>query len=188
MHQWGIFPGTGGPQEQRETTLNVPLGPGLGDAEWLTAFSDRVAPAVLAFEPDALLVSAGFDAHEDEDLYLVDQRVTTAGFRELARRCAALAPRVRSSSKAGTTSPTGPAPRRGRAQRFRVLEPERPAPGSRPIRRMRYFATAPKECPGISNQILAPNPLRVIARAWGTDSPVGGESTRFRPENQNDRL
>ncbi len=94
MHQWGIFPGTGGPDEQRETTLNVPLGPGLGDADWLAAFSERVVPAVLAFEPEVLLVSAGFDAHEEEDLYLVDQHVTTAGFRELARRCTELAPRV----------------------------------------------------------------------------------------------
>ena len=94
MHQRGIFPGSGGPDEQRETTLNVPLEPGLGDADWLAAFDDRVTPAVLAFEPEALLVSAGFDAHEDEALYLVDQRVTDNGFRELAHRCTQLAPRV----------------------------------------------------------------------------------------------
>ena len=96
LHQYGarFFPGTGGPHEQRATTINVPLRPGLGDAEWLGAFDTHVAPGVSRFEPDALLVSAGFDAHVDENLYLVDQHVTDDGFLELARRCAGLAPRV----------------------------------------------------------------------------------------------
>jgi len=94
LHQFGIFPGSGHAEEQRETTLNVPLRSGLGDAEWLGAFDSYVAPGVREFEPEALLVSAGFDAHEEEDLYLVDQRVTDEGFRELARRCAGLAPHV----------------------------------------------------------------------------------------------
>ncbi len=92
LHQWGIFPGTGGPDEQRATTVNVPLRPGLGDADWLAAFDTHVAPAVRRFAPEVVLVSAGFDAHEDEDLYLVDQRVTADGFRKLARRCSTLAP------------------------------------------------------------------------------------------------
>lgn len=96
LHQWGahFFPGTGGPDEQRETTTNVPLRAGLGDAEWLGAFDTHVTPALRRFEAELLIVSAGFDAHADEDLYLVDQHVTDDGFRELARRCAALAPRV----------------------------------------------------------------------------------------------
>jgi acetoin utilization deacetylase AcuC-like enzyme len=96
LHQFApmFFPGTGGPAEQRETTLNVPLRPGLGDAEWLGAFDTHVAPAVKRFDPELLIVSAGFDAHEDEELYLVHQRVTEDGFRALAGRCSALAPRV----------------------------------------------------------------------------------------------
>ena len=49
---------------------------------------------VSSLEPGLLLVSAGFDAHEEEDLYLVDMHVTDNGFRELAKRCAALAPRI----------------------------------------------------------------------------------------------
>jgi acetoin utilization deacetylase AcuC-like enzyme len=44
------------------------------------------------FEPELVLVSAGFDAHVDDPL--ADQEVTADGFRELARRSAALAPRV----------------------------------------------------------------------------------------------
>ena len=53
-------------------------------------------------------MSAGFDAHEDEDLYLVDQRVTEDGFRELARRCAALAPRVAAVLEGGYNLQTLP--------------------------------------------------------------------------------
>jgi acetoin utilization deacetylase AcuC-like enzyme len=108
LHQWGIFPGSGGPDVQRETTLNVPLEPGLGDAEWLAAFDERVALAVRAFDPEVLLVSAGFDAHEEEDLYLVDQHVTDDGFRELARRCAQLAPRVAAVLEGGYNIATLP--------------------------------------------------------------------------------
>ena len=92
LHQWPFYPGTGGPGEENETTLNVPLPAGCGDEEYLSAFDDLVAPAVEAFEPELLLVSAGFDAHVDDPL--AGMRVTAAGFRELARRCRGLAPRV----------------------------------------------------------------------------------------------
>ena len=106
LHQSGIFPGTG--DDQRETTLNVPLEAGRGDAEWLAAFDERVAPAVRAFEPEVLLVSAGFDAHEEEDLYLVDQHVSDEGFRALAQRCADLAPRVAAVLEGGYNVATLP--------------------------------------------------------------------------------
>jgi acetoin utilization deacetylase AcuC-like enzyme len=92
LHQWPFYPGSGGPQEQRETTLNVPMSAGSGDEEYLHAFDHTVAPAVSAFEPDLVLVSAGFDAHEDDPL--AGMNVTEAGFRELAQRCTTLAPRV----------------------------------------------------------------------------------------------
>jgi len=91
LHQWPFYPGTGGPDDQAETTLNVPLPAGSGDAEYKAAFTRAVEPAVRAFEPDLVLVSAGFDAHVDDPL--ADMRVTADGFRELARRSAALAPR-----------------------------------------------------------------------------------------------
>ena len=94
LHQSGIYPGTGAAGEGGATTVNVPLPAGSGDEEWLDAFARQVEPAVARFEPELVLVSAGFDAHEEEDLYLVDARVTEGGFRELASRCAALAPRI----------------------------------------------------------------------------------------------
>ena len=108
LHQGGIFPGTGGQDEQRATTVNVPLPGGLGDAEWLGAFDTHVAPAVRRFEPEVLLVSAGFDAHEDEEIFLVDQRVTFDGFEELARRCTALAPRMAAILEGGYNLETLP--------------------------------------------------------------------------------
>ena len=108
LHQHGIFPGSGGRQEQAETTMNVPLPTGSGDAEWLAAFDAQVSPAVRRFEPDVVLVSAGFDAHEAEDLYLVDMRVTEDGFRELARRCHDLAPRVAAVLEGGYNLETLP--------------------------------------------------------------------------------
>jgi acetoin utilization deacetylase AcuC-like enzyme len=92
LHQWPFYPGTGGPDDQAETTINVPLAAGSGDPEYAQAFTDVVEPAVRAFEPDVVLVSAGFDAHEDDPL--AGMRVTEDGFRELARRSAALGPRV----------------------------------------------------------------------------------------------
>jgi len=92
LHQWPFYPGSGGPDDQRETTVNVPMTAGSGDEEYVHAFEHTVEPAVLRFEPELVLVSAGFDAHVDDPL--ADMRVTADGFTELARRCAALAPRV----------------------------------------------------------------------------------------------
>jgi acetoin utilization deacetylase AcuC-like enzyme len=109
IHQYGnVFPGTGGPGSSDETTVNVPLSAGSGDAEWLAAFDEVVAPAVERFAPELLLVSAGFDAHEEEQIYLVDMRVTDAGFRELSRRCAALAPRLAAVLEGGYNLATLP--------------------------------------------------------------------------------
>jgi len=92
LHQWPFYPGSGGPGDGNETTVNVPLPAGSGDVDYLLAFDQLVVPAVRAFDPELLLVSAGFDAHVDDPL--AGMRVTAGGFRELARRSTALAPRV----------------------------------------------------------------------------------------------
>lgn len=108
LHQTGIYPGTGARGEGGATTINVPLPPGGGDGEWLRAFERYVEPAVAAFQPELMLVSAGFDAHEDEDIYLVDMRVTDDGFRELAHRCSTLAPHVAAVLEGGYNLDTLP--------------------------------------------------------------------------------
>ena len=92
LHQWPFYPGTGGPDEQRETTLNLPLPAGAGDRVYLGLFEDEVIPKVREFGPDLLLVSAGFDAHVDDPL--AGMEVTEHGFRAMASICASLAPRV----------------------------------------------------------------------------------------------
>jgi acetoin utilization deacetylase AcuC-like enzyme len=92
LHQWPFYPGSGAPDDQLETTVNVPLPAGSGDAEYLDAFARVVEPAVRRFDPELLLVSAGFDAHVEDPL--AEMEVTADGFREMARRCTQLAPRV----------------------------------------------------------------------------------------------
>jgi acetoin utilization deacetylase AcuC-like enzyme len=91
LHQWPFYPGSGGPYEQGETLVNIPLAAGTGDAGYFEAF-ETVERAVRRFEPDLVLVSGGFDAHVDDPL--ADMELTAEGFTELARRSAALAPRV----------------------------------------------------------------------------------------------
>jgi acetoin utilization deacetylase AcuC-like enzyme len=108
LHQIGIYPGTGAPGEGGSTTVNVPLRAGSGDGEWMHSFERYVEPAVARFDPELALVSAGFDAHEDEDLYLVDMHVTDGGFRELAERCSALAPRTAAVLEGGYNLETLP--------------------------------------------------------------------------------
>jgi acetoin utilization deacetylase AcuC-like enzyme len=106
LHQWPFYPGSGGPEEQGETLLNVPLPAGSTDEDYLRAFDEVVGPAVTAFEPELVLVSAGFDAHEEDPL--AGMFVTAAGFRELARRSAALGPRVAAVLEGGYNLETLP--------------------------------------------------------------------------------
>jgi acetoin utilization deacetylase AcuC-like enzyme len=106
LHQWPFWPGTGGPGTSRENCLNVPLAAGCGDTEYTDVFQALVEPAVRAFEPEVVLVSAGFDAHVADPL--AEMRVTADGFRELARRCAALGPRVAAVLEGGYNLETLP--------------------------------------------------------------------------------
>jgi acetoin utilization deacetylase AcuC-like enzyme len=106
VHEWPFYPGTGRPGEGNATTVNVPLPAGSGNEEYLRAFEEVVEPAVLGFEPDLLLVSAGFDAHADDPL--ASMQLTGYGFRELARRCRGLAPRLAAVLEGGYNLETLP--------------------------------------------------------------------------------
>jgi acetoin utilization deacetylase AcuC-like enzyme len=107
LHQWPFYPGSGGPGDEAETTVNVPLRAGSGDEEYLEAFAQIVEPAVERFGPELVLVSAGFDAHAGDPL--ADMRVTEDGFRELARRCRGLCGRVAAVLEGGYELETLPA-------------------------------------------------------------------------------
>lgn len=63
-------------------TLNLPLPPGTGDRDYLAAL-DRALAAIRHFAPDALLVSLGFDAYEQDPIGVL--KVTTGGFGEIGR-------------------------------------------------------------------------------------------------------
>lgn len=94
LHQWPWYPGTGaaterGVGEGEGTVLNRPMAAGSGDPEYLREFDDTVLPALEAFAPEFLLVSAGFDAHVADPLS--GTRVSTGGFGDVTRRLRDLA-------------------------------------------------------------------------------------------------
>ncbi len=96
-HQFPFYPGTGavgeiGSGAGRGFTVNVPLPAGATDADYDLVFRDLVAPVVRAFAPQILLVSAGFDAHEQDPL--ASMRVTTEGYARLTERLLAVADEV----------------------------------------------------------------------------------------------
>jgi acetoin utilization deacetylase AcuC-like enzyme len=82
LHQWPFYPGSGGPGESDETTVNVPLLAGTEDAEYLEAFERVALPALERFAPDLLLVSAGFDAAAGDPIGGL--QLTADCFRRLA--------------------------------------------------------------------------------------------------------
>jgi acetoin utilization deacetylase AcuC-like enzyme len=96
-HQWPLFPGTGLAEEAGEgpavgTKHNRPLPPGAGDEEFVHAWLEDLLPAVEAFRPDAILVSAGYDAHRADPL--ANLAVTDAGFGVVAHALGALSRRL----------------------------------------------------------------------------------------------
>jgi acetoin utilization deacetylase AcuC-like enzyme len=95
-HPSFLYPGTGrrwetGKGAGEGTTLNAPMAPGAGDAEYRIAFEQMLRPAIEAFRPEVLLVSAGFDAHRDDPL--ADMQLTDEGFRFMTRFVADMADR-----------------------------------------------------------------------------------------------
>jgi acetoin utilization deacetylase AcuC-like enzyme len=73
VHRNRFYPGTGSAAETGagpglNHTINVPLPAGSGDREYEQAFREQLPPAAARFRPDLVLVSAGFDAHEDDPL------------------------------------------------------------------------------------------------------------------------
>lgn len=86
VHQYPFYPGTGsraerGSGEGLNYTINVPLPAGTGDDVYVDAFEEELQPAALDFSPDFVLVSAGFDAHEND--LLGQMAVTVEGFAKL---------------------------------------------------------------------------------------------------------
>ncbi len=94
LHQFPWYPGTGPASDRGDpgasgTTVNVPVAPGTSAARWLELFDDVVLPAVDAFDPECVVVSAGFDAHRDDPL--AELRLEDATYSAIAERVRTLA-------------------------------------------------------------------------------------------------
>lgn len=74
LHQSPGYPGTGRSEERgmHENVLNIPLSPRSTLREYQTAFETQVIPFLKSFQPDLLIVSAGYDANRDDPLSGVD--------------------------------------------------------------------------------------------------------------------
>lgn len=92
------YPGTGGAEETGRgeaagTTLNCPFPPGAGGKEIIGAFTEKLVPAAEKFNPDLVLISAGFDCRRGDPLgafALTDDDLATLTriMLDIARRCA----------------------------------------------------------------------------------------------------
>jgi acetoin utilization deacetylase AcuC-like enzyme len=83
LHEWPLYPGTGpaddiGAGAGAGFTVNLPLPAGTGDATWASMVEDVIVPLGRCYEPQLILVSAGFDAHRDDPLARCE--VTEDGF------------------------------------------------------------------------------------------------------------
>ncbi|PSP96497.1 histone deacetylase [Halobacteriales archaeon QS_4_70_19] len=94
IHESGLYPGTGfvdepGRGDGERTNLNVPFRGGCGDPEYLAAIDDTLRPALERYDPDLVVVSAGFDAHEHDPISRM--RVSTEGYGAMTRRLSNIA-------------------------------------------------------------------------------------------------
>ena len=95
-HQYPFYPGTGaateiGAQDGRGFTVNVPMEAGCTDADYHLVHDAIVEPILDEFKPQVTLVSAGYDAHEQDPL--ASMRMTTAGYAAIVERLRRIAER-----------------------------------------------------------------------------------------------
>ena len=87
-HQYPYYPGTGGIREVGSGsgegyTVNVPLPIGMGDAEYIKIFFQVLKPVIAQYQPEFIMVSAGFDPYFEDPL--AGMKVTPRGFAQMAR-------------------------------------------------------------------------------------------------------
>ncbi len=97
LHQWPLYPGTGsasevGKGDGKGYTRNFPLPAGSDDATYLQIITEEVIPLIRDYQPELLLISAGFDAHEGDPL--AGMRVSTDGFARMTRHVCSVAREV----------------------------------------------------------------------------------------------
>jgi len=87
-HEYPFYPGTGrmdetGTGEAKGSTVNFPMSAGWGDEEYLRAFNEVLIPVARRFQPQLILVSAGFDPHWADNLAMMEVSVT--GFAQMVK-------------------------------------------------------------------------------------------------------
>jgi acetoin utilization deacetylase AcuC-like enzyme len=87
-HRYAFYPGTGAATEVGRGrgegfTVNVPLSPGAGDTEYGIIFEKILKPVALEYQPQLILVSAGFDTHYNDPLGGME--VTERGFARMTQ-------------------------------------------------------------------------------------------------------
>jgi len=88
IHRYPFYPGTGAATEEgqgkgRGYTYNLPMNAGMGDLEYDSVFAKTVVPLVRDFDPDLILLSAGYDAHVRDPLG--GMNVSAAGFARMTQ-------------------------------------------------------------------------------------------------------
>jgi len=93
-HQYPLYPGTGHARETgvANNILNVPLRPMSASPEFRQAFTAQILPALEAFEPELIMISAGFDGHSHDPLASLD--LTEADFAWVTGKLGQLAERM----------------------------------------------------------------------------------------------
>lgn len=94
IHQFPHYPGTGSQFERGKKDgygyiLNFPMPPGAGDLDYLNIFRNKIFQQVNEFDPEFILVSAGFDAHMNDPLSMIN--LSFEGFKEMAKILKSLA-------------------------------------------------------------------------------------------------
>jgi len=89
LHQYPYYPGTGASSETgrgrgKGATVNCPMRAGAGDSDYKSAFTETILPAVNAFAPEMVLISAGFDAHAADPLAQIN--LTTDCYTWMTKR------------------------------------------------------------------------------------------------------
>ncbi len=93
-HQYPFYPGTGAIDEVghgagRRATVNVPLPAGCGDEEYLRAYEEILVPVARRFQPQLILVSAGFDPHWADQIAMM--QLSLSGFARIVKLLKSLA-------------------------------------------------------------------------------------------------
>jgi acetoin utilization deacetylase AcuC-like enzyme len=94
IHQSPLYPGTGPPADTGSGagegyTVNLPVPPGAGEPVWLSLVEHLIVPVARSFEPDLVLVSAGFDGHRADPL--AQCLLETESFAQMAAHLRVLA-------------------------------------------------------------------------------------------------